>query len=54
MNGGFDGVLGNLDYYSKALETTEIHKILKTCPVDAQCGKKLDCPSYLNNNWWFN
>ena len=54
MNGGFDGVLGNLEYYPRALNTTEIHKILKKCPGESQCGKHLDCPPYLNNNWWFN
>ena len=54
MNGGFDGVLGNLEYFPRALETIEIHKILKKCPGESQCGKKLDCPPYLSNNWWFN
>ena len=54
MNGGFDGVLGNLEYFPRALETTEIHKILKKCPGESQCGKQLDCPPYLSNKWWFN
>ncbi len=54
MNGGFDGVLGNLEYYPRALNTTEIHKILKKCPGETQCGKQIDCPPYLSNNWWFN
>ena len=54
MNGGFDGVLGNLEYYPRALNTKEIHKILKKCPGETQCGRKLDCPPYLSNSWWFN
>lgn len=54
MNGGFDGVIGNLEYYPRALQTKEIHKILKTCPGESQCGKTLDCPPYLSNSWWFN
>lgn len=54
MNGGFDGVIGNLEYYPRALNTTEIHKILKKCPGETQCGKQLDCPPYLSNTWWFN
>jgi len=53
MNGGFGGVLGNLEYYPRALEPTEVHKILKTCPGESQCGKTLDCPPYLSNKWWF-
>lgn len=54
MNGGFDGVIGNLEYYPRALNSTEIHKILKKCPGETQCGKQLDCPPYLSNTWWFN
>jgi hypothetical protein len=54
MDGGFDGVIGKLDYYPRAITSSEVSKLLKTCPRDSQCGVKLDCPSYLNNNWWFN
>ena len=54
MDGGFDGVIGNLEYYPRAITSSEVSKLLKTCPRDSQCGVKLDCPSYLNNNWWFN
>jgi len=53
-SGGYDGVIGNLEYYPRAITPNEVSKLLKTCPKDSQCGVKLDCPSYLNNNWWFN
>ena len=52
--GGYDGFIANMKYFPKAIELEEIHDILKTCPNEQQCGVKLDCPEYLNNNWWFN
>ena len=54
MNSGFDGYIGSLKYYPKAIGKKEIFKLTKECPKTSGCGVEADCPPYLEHSWWFN
>jgi len=56
MNGGFDGNISNLWYYSYALGTSEIQKIAKNGPnTDMINSGAMDLknPNYLSLRWFF-
>jgi len=56
MNGGFDGNISNLWYYSYALGTSEIQKIAKNGPntdMIGSGGMDLKNPDYLSIRWFF-
>jgi hypothetical protein len=53
LQGGFDGVIAQLQYFNYYLKQEDIQKIMKRCPKTANCGIKADCPRYLDNDWWF-
>jgi hypothetical protein len=56
MNGGFDGNISNLWYYSYALGTSEIQNIAKDGPNTKMIGSggmDLKNPNYLSLRWFF-
>ena len=54
MNSGFDGYIGKLKYYPKAIDKKEIYTLTTECPKTSGCGVDADCPPYLEHSWWFN
>ena len=56
MNGGFDGNISNLWYYSYALGTSEIQNIARNGPNTSMIssgGMGLKNPNYLSLRWFF-
>ena len=51
--GGFEGYLSKLRYFNKALDYSEIEKIVKEGPSKDACGDTGDYPPYLDDDWWF-
>ena len=60
MNGGFNGYISNLWYYSNALNSSKIHNIVSRGPStklklnnSALSGLQLKFPNYLSLRWYF-
>lgn len=54
MNGGFDGLISELQYHNEGLSATQIMKIVKNGP-NMKTDKSLNIfPPYLSLKWYFN
>ena len=56
-NGGFDGYISNLWYYSYAMGTSEISNLVKKGPNTKMAGSSsisMKNPNYLSLRWFFN
>lgn len=53
LNGGFEGFVSRMRYFSYAVTPTELSDIIKSGPADSACIDTAEIPPYLDDNWWF-
>jgi hypothetical protein len=54
INGGYNGYLSKLKYYSRALQFSELETMVKDGPAKVITSDTGEIPPYLDDNWWFN
>lgn len=53
MFGGYEGYLGNVQYFAAAISFEQIQAILKAGPSMSSCQQTGELPPYQDSNWWF-
>lgn len=52
MFGGFEGFVGRIQYFAKAIGPDELSSIVKEGPGSGTCVGTEEVPPYLDDNWW--
>jgi len=52
MFGGFEGFVGRIQYFAKAIGPDELSSIVKAGPGSGTCVGTEEVPPYLDDNWW--
>lgn len=52
MFGGFEGFVGRIQYFAKAIGPDELSGIVKEGPGSGTCVGTEEVPPYLDDNWW--
>ncbi len=52
MFGGFEGFVGRIQYFTKAIGPDELASIVKDGPGSGTCVGTEEVPPYLDDNWW--
>ena len=52
MFGGFEGFVGRIQYFAKAIGPDELASIVKEGPGSGTCVGTEEVPPYLDDNWW--
>ena len=52
MFGGFEGFVGRIQYFAKAIGPDELSSIVKDGPGSGTCVGTEEVPPYLDDNWW--
>ena len=50
--GGFDGFLSKIRYHRRALEPSEVEKLISDGPSKSACIDSGSIPPYLDDDWW--
>jgi hypothetical protein len=53
LNGGFEGFVSRMRYYTYAITPAELADIIRDGPANSACIDTAEIPPYLDDNWWF-
>ncbi len=54
LYGGFEGFLSKLQYFSHAISSVEVDKLVTQGPGNGSCIDTNEVPPYLDDTWWLN